>query len=189
MNRRYCRDRHGIRCLLRHNWNKGYGGALKTIFETARNLHAYELVILYSDGQRNPKSIPDLLKPLGAGLYDVVIGSRFISGEKNKSILPIGFIEYESSRHSDDCFPGEINISNSQSGFRPYGRKAIENITFMGNGMSADSEILLQMKDNNLQFTEVPIKVVYKILKNKSESKSIFTRNIGSQQHYRYSGL
>jgi glycosyltransferase involved in cell wall biosynthesis len=153
--------------VVRHDSNRGYGGALKTIFETARNLHAYELVILDSDGQHDPKYIPDLLKPLGAG-FDIVIGSRFISGEKT-GVPPYRVVGMKVLDIATN-FAGEINISDSQSGFRAYGRKAIENITFMGNGMSAGSEILLQMKDNNLQFTEVPIKVRYDLEDKSSQN-------------------
>jgi len=54
-----------------HETNKGYGGALQTIFATARDLGAEELVIIDSDGQHDPGEIPGLLAELRAG-NDVV---------------------------------------------------------------------------------------------------------------------
>lgn len=54
-----------------HETNRGYGGALQTIFATARDLGAEELVIIDSDGQHDPGEIPRLLVELRAG-NDVV---------------------------------------------------------------------------------------------------------------------
>jgi len=153
--------------VVRHTENKGYGGALQTIFHNARKLHADKLVILDSDGQHDPKFIPDLLKPLDAG-YDIVVGSRFLSDEKREipSYRIVGMKVLDTATN----IAGDINISDSQSGFRAYGKKAIECIKVSGNGMSAGSEILLQIKDQNLQYTEVPIKVRYDLEDTSSQN-------------------
>jgi glycosyltransferase involved in cell wall biosynthesis len=58
--------------VVRHETNKGYGGALQTIFATARDLGAEELVII--DVQHDPAAIPRLLTELRAG-NDVVLPS------------------------------------------------------------------------------------------------------------------
>jgi glycosyltransferase involved in cell wall biosynthesis len=55
-----------------HETNKGYGGALRTIFSTARDLGTEELVIIDSDGQHSPGDISRLLTELRAG-NDVVL--------------------------------------------------------------------------------------------------------------------
>jgi glycosyltransferase involved in cell wall biosynthesis len=58
--------------VVRHTANKGYGGALQTIFSTARDLGAEELVII--DVQYDPAAIPRLLTELRAG-NDAVLPS------------------------------------------------------------------------------------------------------------------
>ncbi len=58
--------------VIRHEVNRGYGGALRTIFSTARDLGAEELVIIDSDGQHSPGEIPRLLTELRKG-NDVVL--------------------------------------------------------------------------------------------------------------------
>jgi glycosyltransferase involved in cell wall biosynthesis len=50
--------------VVRHERNGGYGAALRTCFETARDLGADRMVIIDSDGQHDPKEIPQLLAPL-----------------------------------------------------------------------------------------------------------------------------
>ena len=58
--------------VIRHETNRGYGGALQTIFATARRLGVEELVIIDADGQHDPAEIPGLLAALREG-NDVVI--------------------------------------------------------------------------------------------------------------------
>ena len=53
--------------VVRHATNRGYGGALQTIFATAREMGAEELVIIDADGQHDPEDIPRLLSELRAG--------------------------------------------------------------------------------------------------------------------------
>ncbi len=75
--------------VIRHATNKGYGGALRTIFSAARDLGAEELVII--DGRHDPGEIPRLLAELRGG-NDVVIGS---AGEASSGTeIPDGFGAY-----------------------------------------------------------------------------------------------
>ena len=48
----------------RHRVNRGYGGALKSLFKKARELDADAMIILDSDGQHEPADIPALLEPI-----------------------------------------------------------------------------------------------------------------------------
>jgi len=60
---------------------------------------------------------------------------------------------------------GNIKTTDSQSGYRAYGRKAIEKIKITNLDMfiCAGSEILTQMKDYNLNTVEIPITARYDI--------------------------
>ncbi len=58
---------------------------------------------------------------------------------------------------------GGVNVTDSQSGFRAYGRRAIESIYIKDSDMSAGSEVLLQARDNNLCIKEVPIHCSYNV--------------------------
>jgi len=153
--------------VISHPENRGYGGALQTIFATARDLDIEALVILDSDGQHNPDEIPNLLEPLLVGA-DVVIGSRFM--DKSKNTVP-GYRKVGMKVLDTATFiAGVKNVSDTQSGFRAYGKKAINLIDLQGNGMSAGSEILIQCSDKKLEFAEVPIKVRYDIEETSSQN-------------------
>ncbi|WP_332882010.1 glycosyltransferase family protein [Methanosarcina horonobensis] len=58
---------------------------------------------------------------------------------------------------------GGLRVTDSQSGYRAYGKKAIENINLSGSDMSAGSEILLQARDHHLKHTEVEIHCRYDV--------------------------
>lgn len=154
--------------VIRHKVNKGYGRAIQTIFLTARRLGVDELVIIDSDGQHNPMEIPLLLHKLREG-YDVVIGSRFIPGMES----PVPIYRKVGMKILDRATmmaSGIPNITDSQSGFRAYGKQAIKRIKINRDNMSAGSDILVKIHDNNLTVNEVPITVRYDIKKTSSQN-------------------
>jgi glycosyltransferase involved in cell wall biosynthesis len=153
--------------VIKHPKNRGYGAALQTIFSTAREFDADALVIMDSDGQHDPKEVEKVLEPLLHGA-DVVIGSRFLDSTKNTipRYRKIGLKMLDTATTA----AGVENGLDTQSGFRAYGKKAISNINIRGSGMSAGSEILIQIKDNNLSIAEVPIHVRYDIEESSSQN-------------------
>ena len=147
-----------------HRSNRGYGGALKTIFETAVRLRARALVILDSDGQHDASDIPTLLTPIINQDADVVIGSRFVEGGGADDMptyraLGIKVITAASNLSSD------LNIKDTQSGFRAFGPTALERLNFDHDGMESCLEILNACDDLQLKVDEVPTKIRYDVPK------------------------
>ncbi len=153
--------------VVRHETNGGYGAALRTCFETARKLDADKMVIIDSDGQHDPAEIPKLLRPLNNGA-DLVIGSRFCNGNgKNiPAYRKVGMKVLDVATNT----AGGIHVTDTQSGFRAYGKRAIESIRIGDDGMSAGSEILLQIKDNKLKVAEVEIHCSYDVERASTEN-------------------
>jgi len=146
--------------VVSHPANRGYGAALQTIFSTAREMNLEALVIMDSDGQHDPADIEKVLTPLLFGA-DVVVGSRFLDETKNNvpQYRKVGMKVLDTAT----AVAGVKNVTDTQSGFRAYGRRAIEVIDITGEGMSGGSEILIQISDHNLNVAEVPISVRYDI--------------------------
>ena len=148
----------------RHRVNRGYGGALKSLFQVAREKDVDILVILDSDGQHDPESIPDLVQPIIDGEADFVIGSRFVDGGRTEQMpayrrLGIKVITAASNLSSD------LDISDTQSGFRAFSRKAIERLRFDSDGMELSLEMLEDANEKNLQIREVPTVIRYDVPK------------------------
>ena len=148
----------------RHRVNRGYGGALKSLFAKARELEADCLIILDSDGQHLPSDIPKLLEPIGNGEADFVIGSRFVDGGGSEDMpayrrLGIKVITAASNLSSD------LEIQDTQSGFRAFSKLAIERLRFDSEGMELSLEMLEDAHEKKLKITEVPTVIRYDVPK------------------------
>lgn len=148
--------------VVRHEKNAGYGAALRTIFNKAKELHTDALVILDSDGQHDPNDILLLLDRLEKGDVDVVIGSRFVQGTQ-QYIPRYRIFGMKVLNIVTKVAGGNTDNTDSQSGYRIYGKRAIDTIRISGNGMSAGSEILIQVAENNLKTADLPINVRYDV--------------------------
>jgi len=151
--------------VVRHDTRKGYGAAIQTCFKTARDLNADIMVTLDADGQHDPEEIPKLIKPILDNEADIVIGSRFLNTKSINEIplyrrLGIKTITYLTRKAT-----GNRKLSDAQSGFRAYSRKAIEELEIEETGMSVSTEILLKAAEKKLNIVEVPIFCRYKGIK------------------------
>ncbi|MDA4113586.1 MAG: glycosyltransferase family 2 protein [Thaumarchaeota archaeon] len=138
--------------VLTHERNMGKGEALRSLFAEAKKEHADAMVTLDSDGQHSPDDIPKVLDALSEA--DVVVGSRFLRGGR----------EVPSHRRVVNRVLNVMTldgISDTQSGFRGYGKRAIETIVPSEMGMGVDSEILIQAMRSKLLTVEVPVSVKY----------------------------
>jgi len=144
--------------VIRHEKNLGYGAALSTLFKKARDVGADIVVTIDADGQHDPRNIPKLVEPIINGEADLVIGSRFL---KDRSSIPlyrkVG-IKIITALTKTMSYQ---DITDAQSGYRAYSRKAIQMITLGEYGMGASTEILIQAKERNFKVKEVPIKISY----------------------------
>ena len=120
--------------VIRHRVNRGYGGALKTLFLHASEINADALVLLDSDGQHETNDIPAMLEPILNGEADFTIGSRFVEGGGGTDMpayrrLGIKVITAASNLSSD------LGIKDTQSGFRAFSKTALERLRFDSEGM------------------------------------------------------
>ncbi|MEK9731114.1 MAG: glycosyltransferase family 2 protein [Candidatus Poseidoniales archaeon] len=150
--------------VIRHRTNRGYGAAMKTLFRHALEMDADVLVILDSDGQHNPNDIPAVIEPILSNKADFTIGSRFVDGGGGVDMpayrkLGIKVITAASNLSSD------LNISDTQSGFRAFSRAALEKLRFDSEGMELSLEILEDANEKHLRVTEVPTLIRYDVPK------------------------
>ncbi len=141
--------------VVQHEHNQGYGAALDSLFERAREFNADVLVTLDADGQHDASEIPNIVKPIIENIADMVIGSRFVDDNGTKE-MP--FHRQIGAKLITKIVNGSSknNISDAQSGFRAYNRKAMERFNVYETGMGASIAILLEARKYNLRLYEVP---------------------------------
>jgi len=144
--------------VLSHKKNLGYGAAIITLFDQARNENADIMVTLDADGQHNPEQIPTLVSALTENNVDVVIGSRFLDKNTNSPSYRKTGIKIITTASN---FGTNFKVSDSQSGFRVYSKNAIDVIHPTEKGMAVSTEILLKASNKGLSVAEVPITVSY----------------------------
>ena len=144
--------------VVKHTKNLGYGAAIKTIFLKAQEINADALVTFDADGQHRIEDIDKILVPIKNNKADIVIGSRFLNDEQK--ISKYRKIGIKTITELTNITSG-TKITDSQSGFRGYNRKTLENIKLTESGMGISTEILIKAKKSNLKIIEVPIIVSY----------------------------
>ena len=145
--------------VVNHQKNMGYGAAIRSLFDKAKEINFDILITFDADGQHNVSEIKDVLAPLISKKADIVIGSRFLGEGEDK--IPkyrkfgIKAITKISSLSLD------YDIKDAQSGFRGYNKKALNEINPTENGMGVSTEILIKASKKDLKIIEIPIIINY----------------------------
>jgi len=142
--------------VIRHDKNRGYGAAIKTILSEARKKNPDVLVVLDADGQHDPREIPSLVRPIFDG-YDLVIGSREGQQDRTPRYRRLGQKVLSHSAR----LASRTKVSDSECGFRAYSRRAILELELREDGMAVSEEAIVRAAEKNLRITEVPITNIY----------------------------
>ena len=153
--------------VIQHSNNKGKGAALKSLFDYAKHSNADVIVTIDGDGQFLPEEIPKLAKDVENGKSDIVIGYRFETEKDMPSYRKFGNKVLDELSKS----AANLNLRDTQSGFRAYSKQAIAKIHFKNNGFAADSEILIDAAEKNLSISEQNVTVLYNT-GNKTSTKN-----------------
>ena len=145
--------------VISHETNKGYGAAIKSLFLKAKELKTEVLVTFDADGQHRIEDIPIVSQPIMNNEAELIIGSRFLDTESedmpNYRKVGIKIITKVTNLSI------KKDLTDSQSGFRAYSMRALQNITPSDDGMGVSTEILIKANNTGLKIGEVPIKVSY----------------------------
>ena len=145
--------------VINHEKNLGYGGAIRSIFLKAKDLNGDVLVTFDADGQHRIEDLNKVINPILDGQSDIVIGSRFLDGSKK------GVPQYRKVGIKVITKITNVTIkkdlTDSQSGFRAYSKRVLNEIKPVESGMGVSTEILIKASSKNLKISEVPIKILY----------------------------
>ena len=146
--------------VINHQKNLGYGASIRSIFLKAKEMNTDILVTFDADGQHRIEDIQKVIDPIINKKCDISIGSRFLSED---SIDEIPDYRKFGIRMITKITNVSINekLTDSQSGFRAYSKKALIEIHPSEQGMGVSTEILIKASNKDLIIAEVPIKVLY----------------------------
>jgi polyprenyl-phospho-N-acetylgalactosaminyl synthase len=145
--------------VLRHKVNLGQGAAIQTGLDYSLLMGAKYIVTFDADGQHNAAEIERLLAPLILNNSDIVLGSRFLTGESHNMPFKRKVL-IQMARYINYFFTGLL-LSDAHNGMRAMTQAAARKIMIKENGMAHASEILVHVKSSRLRYSEVPVSIVY----------------------------
>src|SRR5438477_1590521 len=146
--------------VVQHSHNQGKAAAVRTALAYARDNGVDVLVLLDGDSQHDPFEVEQVVEPVLAGRADMVLGSRF-AGVKSR--IPRWRMVGQHTLTLATNIGSGVPVSDSQSGFRAFSRRAIEGIRLQHVGFSVESEMQFEAKTLGLLVEEVPITVHYQL--------------------------
>ena len=145
--------------IIKHEKNLGYGGAIRSIFLKAKEMDGDILVTFDADGQHRIEDIKNVINPIVKENADLVIGSRFLD-DSEKEVPRYRKVGIKVITKITNASINE-QLTDSQSGFRAYSKKVVDELNPSELGMGISTEILIKASSKNFKILEVPIKILY----------------------------
>ncbi len=153
----------GIKHIIRHDNNLGYGGNQKTCYNKALELGGDIVVMLHPDYQYTPKLIPSMCYLIAQDVYPVVIGSRILGKGALKGGMP--YYKYVANRMLTLIQNLMMNqkLSEYHTGYRAYSRTVLEAIDYNSNSddFVFDNQFLAQIFFKGFEVAEITCPTKY----------------------------
>jgi glycosyltransferase involved in cell wall biosynthesis len=153
----------GIRHIVEHTENKGYGGNQKSCYNKALELGGDIVIMLHPDYQYTPKLILPMASIIANEVYQVVLGSRILGNGALKGGMPL--YKYISNRlltFFQNVLLGQ-KLSEYHTGYRAFSGEVLRRINYGINSddFVFDNEMLSQIIYHNYEIAEVTCPTKY----------------------------
>lgn len=137
----------GIKHVIIHEENKGYGANQKACYDRALEIGADIVIMVHPDYQYTPKLIHSMSYLIAQDLYPVVLGSRILGKGALKGGMPI--IKYIANRFLT-LFQNILikqKLSEYHTGYRAFSSEALKSINYKLNSddFVFDNQMLAQL--------------------------------------------
>ena len=149
--------------LVRHEVNKGVGGAIITGHRTAMELGSDVNVIMAGDAQMDPNYLPDLLDPVTSGGYGFAKANRFFRPDSYTGMpryrvfgnIVLSFLTKFAS--------GYWHLFDPQNGYTAIRTSVLEKLALdrVAERYSFENDLLIHLNVAGTAAVDVPIPAVY----------------------------
>lgn len=153
----------GIKHIVKHEANKGYGGNQKSCYDKALELGGDIIIMLHPDYQYTPKLITAMASIISNGLFDVVYASRILG----KGALTGGMPMYKYIANRLLTFTQNVlmnqKLSEYHTGYRAYKSNVLRKINYNLNSddFVFDNQITAQIFFAGFEIAEVTCPTKY----------------------------
>lgn len=147
----------GIKNVVQHAKNKGYGGNQKTCYDKALELKSDIVVMLHPDYQYSPKLIHSMCYLIANGVYEVVLGSRILGKGALKGGMPL--YKYIANRLLTLAQNILMNqkLSEYHTGYRAFSGNVLKKVNYHLNSddFVFDNQMLAQLFYAGFEIAEI----------------------------------
>lgn len=153
----------GIKHVIKHEKNKGYGGNQKTCYDKAQSLGADIVIMLHPDYQYTPKLIMAMSSIIAFDVYPVVFGSRILGMGALKGGMPLyKFIFNRFLTLFQNILMGQ-KLSEYHTGYRAFSADVLKKVNYKNcsDDFVFDNEMAAQIFYNGFEIAEVTCPTKY----------------------------
>ena len=153
----------GIRYVIRHNDNKGYGGNQKTCYNKAIELESDIIIMLHPDYQYTPLLISSICHMMANDLYPVVIASRILGKGALQGGMPLyKYIANRALTFTQNFLMGQ-KLSEYHTGYRAFTKEVLHSVNYNINSddFVFDNQMLAQILYKGYNIGEVSCPTKY----------------------------
>jgi glycosyltransferase involved in cell wall biosynthesis len=147
----------GIRHIIPHAENKGYGGNQKTCYDKALELQSDIVVMLHPDYQYSPRLIHSMCYLIANGVYEVVLGSRILGkGALNGGMPVYKYIANRFLTLTQNLLMNQ-KLSEYHTGYRAFSGKVLQKVNYQLNSddFVFDNQMLAQIFYAGFEVAEI----------------------------------
>jgi len=153
----------GIKHVITHQANLGYGGNQKSCYNKALNIGADIVIMVHPDYQYTPKLIHSMVYVIANDLYPVVLASRILGKGALKGGMPIyKYIANRILTLSQNILMNQ-KLSEYHTGYRAFSKEVLESINYNinSNDFVFDNQMLAQIFYKGFEIAEVTCPTKY----------------------------
>lgn len=138
--------RLGIKHIVVHENNTGYGGNQKSCYREALRLGADIVVMVHPDYQYTPKLVPAMASMIASGEFDIVLASRILGTGALKGGMPrYKYVANRFLTFVENMLLGH-KLSEYHTGYRAFSKEVLETLPLGENSddFVFDNQMLAQ---------------------------------------------
>lgn len=153
----------GIRHIIRHQQNKGYGGNQKSCYRKALEIGGDIIIMLHPDYQYTPALIAPMATLIASNVYPVVLGSRILGKGALKGGMPRYKYFFNRLLTATQNLLMQQKLSEYHTGYRAYHKEVLRSIPFENNSddFVFDNELLAQIFYHGFEIAEITCPTKY----------------------------
>jgi glycosyltransferase involved in cell wall biosynthesis len=149
--------------IIRHDANRGVGGAIATGYRRALECGATVAVVMAGDGQMDPADLPALLDPIARGEADYVKGNRFQHPDVWTTMPPTRIVGNLLLSAATRVTSGYRHVFDSQCGYTAIHQRALANVDLdlLWSRYGYPNDLLSRLHVASVRVVDVPVRPIY----------------------------